>query len=190
LLRSRFELLYGEGAVELDSLEALHPGTLKTIVRKAVPVYRDESIQQRLADTNAKAKAALRRKWQAKMSPIEERASAAREAAVEIADAFDERLAKLSAELQRKLKPHEEQMAILQREAQDAVDELLADFKLPKRPAPIVPPDAVYHLFDSRRPYSSSLRNTTSTVRHQSRPAGQQSRRRREQKARGRRRKT
>jgi hypothetical protein len=38
--RSAFEARHGEGATELDALEALHPGELRRIVERAIDVYR------------------------------------------------------------------------------------------------------------------------------------------------------
>ena len=38
-----FEERYGAGAVELDALEALYPGTLADLVREAIESYRDMS---------------------------------------------------------------------------------------------------------------------------------------------------
>jgi hypothetical protein len=38
--KGRFEARHGEGAVELDALEALHPGTLAQIVEAAIDRYR------------------------------------------------------------------------------------------------------------------------------------------------------
>jgi hypothetical protein len=49
--KARFEAQHGEGAVELDALEALHPGELARIVRAAVNVYREPA--RRAARTNA-----------------------------------------------------------------------------------------------------------------------------------------
>ena len=40
--KRRFEKLFGVGATELDALEALHPGVLRTIVRDVVLRYYDE----------------------------------------------------------------------------------------------------------------------------------------------------
>jgi len=42
--RGAFEGTHGEGAVELDALEALHPGTLAIIVREAIKEYYDSDI--------------------------------------------------------------------------------------------------------------------------------------------------
>jgi hypothetical protein len=51
----RFEQVNGEGIVELDALEALHPGTLAELVRHAVQPYRDERIEDDLADAERAA---------------------------------------------------------------------------------------------------------------------------------------
>jgi len=45
LRRGGFEAIHGEGAVELDALEALHPGELARIVRSAILEYHDEEIE-------------------------------------------------------------------------------------------------------------------------------------------------
>lgn len=44
-LKKRFEELYGEGAVELDALEALYPGELARIVNDALRPYSQASIE-------------------------------------------------------------------------------------------------------------------------------------------------
>jgi hypothetical protein len=46
--KAKFEKQHGEGAVELDALEALHPGELARIVNRAIDRYRDETIQRRI----------------------------------------------------------------------------------------------------------------------------------------------
>ena len=48
--RDAFEEYYGEGAVELDALEALYPGELASIVSKAISHYRDGSLHRRTSD--------------------------------------------------------------------------------------------------------------------------------------------
>lgn len=46
---ANFEDVYGEGAVELDALEALHPGVLKELVLEAMARYRDFGLRERIA---------------------------------------------------------------------------------------------------------------------------------------------
>jgi hypothetical protein len=44
-----FEARYGEGATELDALEAQHPGELARIIEREVNRYRDRSLPRRIA---------------------------------------------------------------------------------------------------------------------------------------------
>src|SRR4029077_218640 len=49
--KKHFEVRFGEGAVELDALEALHPGELARIVEARVRFYRDPTRQAGRANT-------------------------------------------------------------------------------------------------------------------------------------------
>lgn len=48
--KGNFEEKYGEGATELDALEATHPGTLTDIVKKAIAPYFDHDLHDRITD--------------------------------------------------------------------------------------------------------------------------------------------
>jgi hypothetical protein len=48
LRRGNFEAIHGQGAVELDALEALYPGTLRDIVREYLDRYYDHDIDAEL----------------------------------------------------------------------------------------------------------------------------------------------
>ena len=58
-----FEARYGEGATELDALEALHPGELAGIIEAEIKRYRDRTLPRRLADAA--------RRYQAQLEAIE-----------------------------------------------------------------------------------------------------------------------
>ena len=58
-----FEDRHGEGAVELDALEALYPGELRKIVRQALAPYRDESLSYKLSNTEDAAERSARTAW-------------------------------------------------------------------------------------------------------------------------------
>ncbi len=47
----KFEQRFGEGATELDALEALYPGKLETILENAVMQYRDYTLSDRAYET-------------------------------------------------------------------------------------------------------------------------------------------
>lgn len=52
--RGAFADRYGEGAVELDALEALYPGELATVVSRELDHYYDHDLPQRVEDAEAK----------------------------------------------------------------------------------------------------------------------------------------
>lgn len=157
--RDRYELLYGRGAVELDALEALHPGALAEIVRDAVSAYRDDDIEGSLEEAGASANAALEEGWDEHVAPIEESVLEVREKAFAIARTFGKRLAKLDAELQAKLKPHKRRLDRLREQAEEAVEEVIeqATAELPERPRPEMHAPEGPHLFDSKRTYFEQL---------------------------------
>jgi hypothetical protein len=51
--RERFEDAYGEGAVELDALEAIRPGALARLVREALERCHDGTLRERTAERRA-----------------------------------------------------------------------------------------------------------------------------------------
>jgi len=50
---AQFEKRFGEGATELDALEALLPGELKKIVVKAIRQYRDSDLDTRVSEAQS-----------------------------------------------------------------------------------------------------------------------------------------
>src|SRR6266702_3904705 len=51
--RGGFEGRYGEGAVELDALEALYPGQLEAVLSRYIECYYDSSLDERVAEARA-----------------------------------------------------------------------------------------------------------------------------------------
>ena len=60
LRRSSFEEVHGEGAVELDALEALHPGALRDIVEEALGAFFDSELAGEVRQARRKYKKTLR----------------------------------------------------------------------------------------------------------------------------------
>lgn len=48
--KTKFEEKYGEGATELDALEALYPGEMRKILKRVIWQYRDENLNNRVYD--------------------------------------------------------------------------------------------------------------------------------------------
>lgn len=69
--KATFEAKYGEGAVELDALEALHPGELEHILRHELDRYYDHTLRRRLYDTEQQLEQELERTQSRVLAPYE-----------------------------------------------------------------------------------------------------------------------
>jgi hypothetical protein len=120
--RARFEALNGEGAVELDALEALHPGVLARLVSRTIDKYRAPARE---------ARAEIR----TIMGELREAAAAARE---EVLAEHAEALTQLEADfeaMQEAIAPHQEALAAIAAEVErrsaehtEAINEHVAAF--------------------------------------------------------------
>lgn len=181
--RAQFEERHGEGAVELDALEALHPGTLARIVRDAVDVYRAPTrklrgqivrkaatvrrqlrkIEETVAASHEDALDDLRGRWETAQAEIEQRQEA-------IADAI--------ADAQRIVHEHEaaieEQLSGFQGHVEPVWERMREDLDAAK-PAEIAWPEIEEAaepeepLYDSRRRYLDQM---TFYKTHQGKPLG------------------
>jgi hypothetical protein len=70
LRKTHFEEIHGEGAVELDALEALYPGTLADIVREYLDTYYDHDIDDQLRQGKHKLFSELNRKVEEEVEEI------------------------------------------------------------------------------------------------------------------------
>lgn len=156
LRRKRFEGTYGQGAVELDALEALHPGELRTIVRDAIWAYYDAGLEKRLAAAATEARKVTSAAWNAATETSITDLATIREEARPILTNYGDRLTALNTELQAELEPLSEWLA----DVVEAIDTAADDFdpELPERPEPEVePPDESEWLYDSDRDYLAQL---------------------------------
>jgi transcriptional regulator with XRE-family HTH domain len=154
--RGRFEDRYGEGAVELDALEALHPGELVRVVRDALRPYRDRTLPTRLAAAAAAAHTLVSEAWNAATdTPVSALDALAAEARA-ILRQYDTRLAALDAALQTELAPLRERLAAIRDGVDTAADALTVE--LPDRPeAHTETLDESTWLFDTGRDYLQQL---------------------------------
>jgi hypothetical protein len=61
--RANFQERYGEGATELDALEAKHPGELAKVIRRKIAPYRDRGLPGRLSRADSEADQLLDDAW-------------------------------------------------------------------------------------------------------------------------------
>lgn len=146
LRKGAFEDVHGEGAVELDALEALHPGALAGIVREAILGYYDTQIERKAREQREALEEALedtRSDALEDLGPEIEKLQAEFDAAV---SSFEEAIAGLR-----------DRLGALRREILDrleAVEVDLDDYPLPD-PRTVAEGNGV--LFDSTRDYFDQL---------------------------------
>src|SRR5262249_17770110 len=105
LSRRRFEDRYGEGAVELDALEALRPGTLAKIVREFVKPYRDPEIEDRLTSAAEEAQQEAEQAWKEATQELRYELTTVQEQIRVISERYEQEVAALNARLQEDLNP-------------------------------------------------------------------------------------
>jgi hypothetical protein len=148
----RFEQVNGEGIVELDALEALHPGTLAELVRHAVQPYQDERIEDDLAAAERSAQWDAAELWRRECGDL---AADLHRIDTEIADAL-RRHGPALAELNRELRERRERLAELAGQVRDRF--AVTEFEVPARPVAYLPGiDTSGMLYDSRRHWREQL---------------------------------
>jgi hypothetical protein len=160
LRKANFEDRHGEGAVELDALEALHPGVLSQIVEDTFRQYRDESLEERMDQAWHTANRDAEQEWQTATENVREMADELKQQAESIVGQFEDRFQTLKDEMTTALQPIADQIKELEPLAQDATDSAEQDLglMLPCRPeAQIEFPDEADWLFDSGRDYGDQL---------------------------------
>jgi len=149
--RGDWEGRFGEGAVEVDALEANHPGILGAIVKARVEALQDATLRQRVADAE---EAANRRVEVAIQEVVDRHRAEARETVAEfneIAEHYRERLAALSAEFEGEV-GHLRERFSEQREEFEAEVEALG-VEMPEMPVGEPPHDPGGWMFDSDRDF-------------------------------------
>jgi hypothetical protein len=154
--KANFEERYGEGAVELDALEALHPGELARIVKENITQFRDGELEDKVAEAREMAEDELEAWWETQIiEPFQEKLDGLREQVLAVVRKYQDRLEKLAQAMARELAPYEEKLNSLRQ----AIEEAIADMRpeLPELPEPDVKPDEEGWLFDSTRDYFEQL---------------------------------
>lgn len=150
-----WETKHGTGAVELDALEALHPGVLARIVEKRVRDFRDPELRRKVWETRVEARERLEEAWDEQAGQHEEELREIRESVAGVVDTYRERIENLDGEMQAELEPFRERLGSVRRAIQIELDGFEPD--LPPLPDPETPQERGGWLFDSRRSYFEQL---------------------------------
>jgi len=115
LRRKGFEERHGSGAVELDALEALHPGELAAIVEEhAFQPYFDKTLNRRLTKTRLKASSTANEAWEAEVEEQDQELESIRTEAEAIAEKYALQLAPLKRDFEMEMQPLRDQLELVQ----------------------------------------------------------------------------
>ncbi len=154
--RGSFEDRYGEGAVELDALEALYPGDLAGIVREALAPYRDTGLRWRLENTERAARRSVREQWEEETEEEGAMLAFLEAETLALVDQYRGRLAALAAELASELEPVKYRLEFVWQAVQAKIEDF--DPVLPDRPeAETEDADETDWLFDAGREYLDQI---------------------------------
>ncbi|MEP5568419.1 MAG: hypothetical protein ABJN62_11335 [Halioglobus sp.] len=153
--KDNFESKHGEGAVELDALEALHPGAFASIVRQAITRYQDDSLEDVAAQVREEAEQSVSDQWEEATSDILTRLEPLKEEADKVVDDYQPQIAELSEEINAALKPINEKLDELAQEYFVQMETFDPD--LPQAPEGEATSDPTDPLFSSSRSHIEQL---------------------------------
>jgi hypothetical protein len=119
---TKFEARNGEGAVELDALEALHPGVLAEAVSRAIQPDLDPDLDDRLAGTDRHAASEVANSLAEVTRPLDQRLAEAKAGIAAVVDGYGARLLQLNRELYDAMAPYRERLAELRADVEEAVE--------------------------------------------------------------------
>lgn len=150
--KGAFETRHGEGATELDALEALYPGELATLVTAALEPYVDRTLPLRLARQRRAANDDTDLAWAEYTVDLDRERQTLEDNISTVVEPFADELDDLADRLRGALAPFAERLTDLRRAVQERID----DFEpvLPDRlESEINVADETEWLFDSNRGY-------------------------------------
>jgi hypothetical protein len=153
--RADFEERYGEGATELDALEARHPGELEQLVRAAVQPYIDRSLLGGLSDAREQAEQIIKDAWEAHTALLQGQLKETQKVVQIVVARYQPQLKALHDQLERDLAPFHLELKRLEGEIAEACGSF--DVELPERPAPKTVSEQDDWLFDSQRDYLAQI---------------------------------
>jgi hypothetical protein len=154
--KGSFQSRRGQGAVELDALEALVPGELGRMVEGFMAPYRDAGLEGRLREARDEAQAAAEAAWEEATEALREKLRQAEEEARAIVARYDQDLRSLNYFLAKDLALVQAQLDEAGKLLSGCVEQL--DVSLPDRPeAEVGEVDDSDWLYDSERDFTDQL---------------------------------
>lgn len=156
--KSNFEDKFGTGAVELDALEALHPGEFKNIVENNILEYFDTELEEKVTDIKKQALTNVKRQWKETINPYINELDAIKSEIQNITARYEEKLKSLNASMDEELSSYKERFEALQNAVKDDIENIKSKIEIPEVPQSDIKEDDNDWLFDSKRDYLSQLK--------------------------------
>jgi hypothetical protein len=154
--RRGFEQKYGEGAVELDALEAVHPGELTRIIREFVGPYLDPSLEEQLRETREQAQQVAQEAWDEATANYRRGLEVTLEKIRRVVNTFQPEVQRLNDRLQAALTPLLDKVE----RVRHAITSVSVTPELPERPRPDMHgQEESAWLYASDRAYLEQLRH-------------------------------
>jgi len=144
--RGGFEDRYGEGAVELDALEALYPGELQRVLSQCIEYYFDPTLEQRTNDMQAVLERDLAQIWQQVSARFAGDIEVLRRVHAQLQQEFGERMA-----------TYGEQVQALWQAMRSELDLSVPSMEAYQLPMPIFSRELAEGLYDSARDYLEQI---------------------------------
>ncbi|VUT26921.1 MAG: hypothetical protein MASP_01770 [Candidatus Methanolliviera sp. GoM_asphalt] len=152
--KKNFEDKNGEGAVELDALEALYPGKLREIVKESILEFRDNDLEDEFDQAQSNLEDNLSEAWKQHVDPYQDNMDEIEEDVREILRGYDDELLELNSKMQDDLKPMKERLEKLRQVVTSDIKNLFIE--APWKPEPEILPNQECY-FDSQRKYLDQL---------------------------------
>jgi hypothetical protein len=156
--KSNFEDKFGTGAVELDALEALHPGEFKNIVENNILQYFDTELEEKVNDIKKQALTNVKSQWKETINPYINELDAIKSEIQNITAGYEEKLKSLNASMDKELSSYKERVEELQNAVKDDIENIKSKIEIPDIPQSDLKEDDNEWLFDSKRDYLSQLK--------------------------------
>ena len=156
--KGAFEATFGNGAVELDALEALHPGELARIVEAAILAHRDRDLEAAFARARDEAHRLLDDACDEVATEYQDQVASLEADVERVASEYQAELDTLAERLAVDLRPFETEARRLRQAVIGRMAEWIATVKLPPEPEPHAPPiDPDEYLLDTSRDFMTQL---------------------------------
>jgi len=153
--KANFEETFGEGAVELDALEALHQGEFAKIIKENILKYRDDGLEEEFAEAEKRAEESLKDEWEPIRKKFKGKLDGIKTETKEIIEKYQNELKKIDKNMRDELAPNKDRLKSLWQDIKNEIEQI--HVILPTVPAPEVTDMTDIYLFDSQRDYMGQL---------------------------------